>query len=89
MIKMTNSKRKYYWVGVLLPFIIMFGCSKDFLQKPPTSSIVDASFYKTDDQVLAGTALLYSEVWFDYNDKNNPLNVYKGFEGMLDFRVSF
>jgi hypothetical protein len=69
MIKMTNSKRKYYWVGVLLPFIIMFGCSKDFLQKPPTSSIVDASFYKTDDQVLAGTALLYSEVWFDYNDK--------------------
>ena len=45
------------------------GCKKSFLEKPPISSIVDANFYKTDDQVLAATSLLYSEVWFDYNDK--------------------
>jgi len=69
MIKMTNLKRKYFWAGVLLPIMIMFGCSKNFLEKPPTDSIVDVNFYKTDDQVLAGTALLYSKVWFDYNDK--------------------
>ncbi|NWJ49690.1 MAG: RagB/SusD family nutrient uptake outer membrane protein [Bacteroidetes bacterium] len=66
---MTNLKRKYFWAGVLLPFVLLIGCSKDFLSKPPTDSIVDASFYKTDDQVLASTALLYSKVWFDYNDK--------------------
>src|SRR5436190_17248209 len=45
------------------------GCKKDFLEKPPTDAVVDANFYKTDEQVMASTALLYSKVWFDYNDK--------------------
>ena len=44
-------------------------CKKDFLDKPPLSSITDAAFYKTDDQVRAGTAPLYNAVWFDYNDQ--------------------
>lgn len=44
-------------------------CKKSFLDQPPKSSVTDASFYKTDDQALAGTALLYNMVWFDYNDK--------------------
>ncbi len=47
----------------------MQGCKKEFLEKPPESAIVDANFYKTDEQVLASTSLLYSQVWFDYNDK--------------------
>ena len=63
--------------SIILKFITAFafgmiflqGCKKDFLEKPPLSSIVDANFYKTDEQVLAGTSLLYSQVWFDYNDK--------------------
>ena len=49
--------------------MIATGCKKSFLERPPTDAIVDANFYKTDEQVLAGTALLYSKVWFDYNDK--------------------
>ena len=53
----------------LLPVIVLSGCKKDFLERPPTDAIVDANFYKTDEQVLAGTASLYSKVWFDYNDK--------------------
>jgi starch-binding outer membrane protein, SusD/RagB family len=65
---MKNINRKYVWIGLVLP-VLMFSCNKDFLEKPPTDSIVDASFYKTDDQLLAATALLYSKVWFDYNDK--------------------
>lgn len=44
-------------------------CQPEFLERPPVDSIVDAGFYKTDDQVLAATGLLYSKVWFDYNDK--------------------
>jgi hypothetical protein len=32
---------------------------------------VDANFYKTDDQVLAGTAPLYSAAWKTYVDKAN------------------
>jgi hypothetical protein len=30
---------------------------------------VDVNFYKTNEQVLAGTAGLYNLVWFAYNDK--------------------
>jgi len=55
--------------ALLLASMAMPGCKKDFLEKPPESAIVDANFYKTDDQVMAATALLYSQVWFDYNDK--------------------
>jgi hypothetical protein len=52
-----------------LSILLLAGCKKDFLVKPPTDAVVDANFYKTDEQVLAGTNLLYSKVWFDYNDK--------------------
>ncbi len=65
---MKNIKQKYFWIAALLP-VLLLGCKKTFLERPPTDAIVDASFYKTDEQVLAGTALLYSQVWFDYNDK--------------------
>lgn len=65
---MKNILHKNILVAVLLTFILL-GCSKKFLEKPPADSIVDASFYKTDEQVLASTGLLYSKVWFDYNDK--------------------
>ncbi len=65
--KMINYK--YYLVGLLLPITLFTSCKKDFLEKPPTDAIVDARFYKTDEQVLAGTGSLYNRVWFDYNDK--------------------
>jgi hypothetical protein len=52
-----------------LSLTLLAGCKKDFLEKPPTDAIVDAGFYQTDEQVMAGTASLYNRVWFDYNDK--------------------
>src|SRR5687768_7326798 len=57
------------FVTVLMVIAAFTACKKSFLEKPPLSSVVDANFYKTNDQVLAGTSLLYSRVWFDYNDK--------------------
>ena len=66
MKKIINIK---YSLILLVSITLILGCNKDFLEKPPTDSIVDAGFYKTDDQVLAATSLLYSKVWFDYNDK--------------------
>lgn len=53
----------------MTPLLALLSCNKSFLERPPTDSIVDANFYRTNDQVLAATALLYSQVWFDYNDK--------------------
>lgn len=59
-----------YRISIALTVItILAGCSKDFLERPPVDSIVDGSFYQTDQQVMAATQLLYSKVWFDYNDK--------------------
>lgn len=55
----------------LLTALTFAGCSDDFLNRPPKDSLVDANFYKTDEQVLAGTAGLYSAVWKDYIDKAN------------------
>ncbi|SFP91944.1 RagB/SusD family nutrient uptake outer membrane protein [Parafilimonas terrae] len=58
-----------YLVIVLLAVAALSGCKKDFLEKPPESAIVDVNFYQNDEQLAAATSLLYSEVWFDYNDK--------------------
>jgi len=60
---------KYSWIAMLITIIMLPGCSQDFLNRPPVDAITDANFYKTNDQVLAATSLLYNRVWFDYNDK--------------------
>jgi len=44
---------KYLVLLVLPALLIATGCKKSFLERPPTDAIVDASFYKTDEQVLA------------------------------------
>ena len=66
---MKKLNRLKYFIVLGMTIAILGACNKSFLEKPPLSSIVDANFYKTDDQVLAATSLLYSQVWFDYNDK--------------------
>lgn len=66
---MKKSINKISLAAMLLSVAVFTGCSKDFLNKPPESSVTDESFYQTDEQVMAATSLLYSEVWFDYNDK--------------------
>ena len=66
---MKNINKLKYLACLALPIAMLSSCKKDFLEKPPTDAIVDARFYKTDVQVLAGSASLYNRVWFDYNDK--------------------
>ncbi len=60
---------KYTWVSISISILFLTGCTQDFLNRPPVDAITDANFYKTDAQVMAGTASLYNRVWFDYNDK--------------------
>jgi len=66
---MKKMKHINFLFCLFLSIAVLSGCKKSFLEKPPLSSISDANFYKTDDQLLAATSLLYSQVWFDYNDK--------------------
>ena len=65
----TNTKFQKIVLGAALLLGGMVGCSEDFLDRPPLDAIVDANFYKTDDQILAASAPLYNIVWFAYNDK--------------------
>jgi starch-binding outer membrane protein, SusD/RagB family len=67
---MNKINRIKYLTGLLLAVAAFASCKKNFLEKPPLSSIVDVNFYKSDDQVMAATSLLYSQVWFDYNDQS-------------------
>lgn len=65
---MITIKYKAYIACVA--FLALFaGCNKEFLDRQPIDSIVDVNFYKTSEQVLAGSAPLYNVVWFAYNDK--------------------
>lgn len=52
-----------------LAALLVTGCKKDFLNNPPIDQVTSDNFYKTDEEVIAGTAALYNIVWFDYNDK--------------------
>ena len=51
--------------------LLMQGCKEDFLDRPPVDALTSGNFYKTDDEIMAGTAPLYNIVWFDFNDKAN------------------
>src|SRR5215218_3073759 len=65
---MNNMNRIIYFLGLLLTAATFTNCKKNFLDRPPLSSITDAKFYQTDEQVMAATSPLYNAVWFDYND---------------------
>ncbi len=66
---MNFNNRLRYITSLALLIAATTSCGKKFLDRPPENAIVDANFYKTDEQVMAGTALLYNRVWFEYNDK--------------------
>ena len=54
---------------IIAAIVFIQGCKKDFLNRPPLNTPTSGAFYKTDEQIMAGTAPLYNIVWFDYNDK--------------------
>jgi hypothetical protein len=66
MKKIIQMKR---YIALIMLAVLFAGCGESFLDQPPQDTIVDANFYKTTEQVLAGTAPLYGIVWFAYNDK--------------------
>lgn len=67
----SSMKRNYILLATLSISLWFTGCSDEFLNEPPQDRLVDANFYKTDEQVLAGTAPLYSAAWKTYVDKAN------------------
>lgn len=66
-----KNKNSVVVLALLTTVGMLTSCQKDFLNKPPQASLVDATYYQSDDQVLAGTAALYSAAWKDYCDQAN------------------
>jgi starch-binding outer membrane protein, SusD/RagB family len=66
---MKSLKSLKYIIPALFVAIGVWSCGEDFLDRPPGASLVDATFFKDDNQVLAATAPLYSRTWFGYLDK--------------------
>jgi len=62
-------KSVYKTLVLSLIILITISCSEDFLEQPVQDAIVTENFYKTDDQLLSATAVLYGRPWFMYNDK--------------------
>ena len=63
---MKNIYKICFAVSSLL-LLLLTGCTEEFLERPPQDVPVDANFYQTNEQVLAGSALLYNQVWFSYS----------------------
>ncbi|HLU92855.1 MAG TPA: hypothetical protein VKZ54_01965, partial [Membranihabitans sp.] len=81
-------KYAYLKYTILLPILFAIACSEDFIERPPNDTIVDANFWKTPDQILAGTAPLYNIAWFDYNDKASH-GIGDGRGGMMSANYSY
>jgi hypothetical protein len=47
--------------------MIIQGCKKDFLNRPPLSAPTAGTFYANDNDVLSGTGPLYNASWGPYN----------------------
>lgn len=62
-------KHNIKYLVFLVAILVIQSCKKDFLDRPPIDQITSGNFYRTDAEILAGTAPLYNIVWFDYNDK--------------------
>lgn len=69
--KKFKINTKHYLLVLMMPMVFFTSCKKDFLERPPTDAIVDANFYKTDEQLAAATSLLYNKVWYDFNENPN------------------
>ncbi|WP_205503648.1 RagB/SusD family nutrient uptake outer membrane protein [Rufibacter psychrotolerans] len=63
-------KNKYLYLAAFAALSAFSGCEPEFLERPPQDTLVDANFFKTNDQVLAASAPLYTVVWKDYVDKS-------------------
>jgi len=67
MLRDIRMKRYLNFSKLLaLVSVMAFGCSEEFLNRPPKDSYVVDEWYKTDTQLRLAVNPLYAGVWFDY-----------------------
>ena len=74
-----------YYISIILMILVLFGCSKDFLQKNPQGQLTQESFPVTPSDALSATNAVYSalRIWY-YHSGGYPImdimsdDAYKG-----------
>ena len=85
--------------SALLLLLVMQGCKKDFLNRPPLAAPTAGTFYASDADILTGTGPLYVASWGPYNGSalqaigdvlggNSQTDNYNGRAAYLNFSVS-
>ena len=60
-------RNKIFITGLALGLLVLSGCKKSFLNRPPLSAPTAGTFYQTDADILNGTGPLYNASWGPYN----------------------
>jgi hypothetical protein len=58
-------------ITVALLVVFFASCSKDFLEREPLDAVTIDTYYNTYEELRAAVAPLYSNAWFEYNDKGS------------------
>lgn len=93
------KKRIITIASALMLMVMIQGCKKDFLNRPPLSAPTAGTFYATDADILTGTGPLYVASWGPYNGSalqaigdvlggNSQTDNYNGRGAYLTFSVS-
>lgn len=84
---------------IITTLLVIQGCKKEYLNRPPLASPTAGTFYKTDADILNGTGPLYNGSWGGYNGTslqyigdvmggNSTTDNYNGRGAYLNFSVS-
>lgn len=84
---------------LIIAVLVIQGCKKDYLNRPPLASPTAGTYYKTDADILNGTGPLYNGSWGGYNGTslqyigdvmggNSTTDNYNGRGAYLTFSVS-
>ena len=93
------KKRIINIAAVLMLVLMIQGCKKDFLNRPPLSAPTAGTFYASNADILTGTGPLYVASWSPYNGValqaigdvlggNSLTDNYNGRAAFLNFSVS-
>lgn len=61
------------YIGTVCASLMISSCSSDFLDVYPTDQMMSTNYYNNDNEVLMGTAVLYTRPWFDSEENTSMM----------------
>jgi hypothetical protein len=69
IMKTRSRKNQLIYTLPVLIIVVLSGCGKEFLDRPPEAQVTADNYYQSDEDLRNSTAPLYNIVWFDYNER--------------------